>query len=251
LVKKNLLENNLSHMSTNDPEKQKEYYRRYKEKHGYDSVKRREKYLKLKESGKPLFNPETRAAWWEDNKASMAEKAKVKREAMDEKERKAQRAEWYLGRIDKNLEYAKNYRNKNRAKIREYERAFYATHPEARIAKSIRIRVWHSLNRGEKTARKSGKTFDLVGCSIDGLRSYLEARFKPGMTWENWGKGVGKWHIDHVKPLAGFDLTSVEQQKEAFHFTNLQPLWSEENWTKGDRDPSEVPSLYCYPQPCP
>ena len=55
------------------------------------------------------------------------------------------------------------------------------------------------------------------------------------MSWDNHGKGKGKWHIDHIRPCASFDLTDLEQQKECFNYSNLQPLWSEDNLIKGDR----------------
>lgn len=51
------------------------------------------------------------------------------------------------------------------------------------------------------------------------------------MTWENWN--VNGWHIDHIIPLVTFDLTDRKQFLEACHYTNLQPMWSEENWLKG------------------
>lgn len=72
----------------------------------------------------------------------------------------------------------------------------------------------------------------LVGCSLTELRSHLEKMFKRGMTWENYG--YRGWHIDHVQPLAKFDLRDPAQQQVAFHFTNLQPLWAKENLEKSD-----------------
>lgn len=63
------------------------------------------------------------------------------------------------------------------------------------------------------------------------LRAHLETRFLPGMTWENYGA----WHIDHVRPLASFDLTDRAQLLQACHYTNLQPLWARDNRSKGAR----------------
>jgi hypothetical protein len=57
-------------------------------------------------------------------------------------------------------------------------------------------------------------------------------RFRPGMTWENYGP---VWHVDHIKPCAKFDLTDPDQQRACFHFSNLQPLFADENLRKGGR----------------
>ena len=45
----------------------------------------------------------------------------------------------------------------------------------------------------------------------------------------SWG-----WHIDHIVSCWRFDLTDPEQQKQCFHFSNMQPLWREENMAKRD-----------------
>ena len=58
---------------------------------------------------------------------------------------------------------------------------------------------------------------------------YIEAQFKPGMTWERYGE----WHVDHIRPCASFDLTDPKQQKICFHYSNLQPLWAADNIKKG------------------
>ena len=80
-----------------------------------------------------------------------------------------------------------------------------------------------------KRNQKLGSTSELLGCSIQFLRGYLEAKFQDGMTWENHGL----WHIDHIKPLVSFDLSTLEGQKLACHYSNLQPLWALDNLKKG------------------
>jgi hypothetical protein len=67
-----------------------------------------------------------------------------------------------------------------------------------------------------------------LGMSIAEFRVYIAARFGPGMSWDNYGA----WHLDHVKPLAAFDLTDEAQARTACHYSNLQPLWALENQKK-------------------
>ena len=74
---------------------------------------------------------------------------------------------------------------------------------------------------------------ELIGCTIEEFWNHLEKHFKPGMTWENYGKAG--WEMDHIIPCANFDLIVPEQQKQCFHYTNLQPLWVHENMSKGKK----------------
>ena len=77
-------------------------------------------------------------------------------------------------------------------------------------------------------ARKCTRTLALVGCSTAALRAHLEAQFAQGMSWDNHGK----WHIDHIRPCASFNLQHASDQRACFHFTNLQPLWATDNLKK-------------------
>ena len=79
---------------------------------------------------------------------------------------------------------------------------------------------------------KAFKTIDLIGCNRHELRAHLERLFKPGMTWENYGR---IWHVDHKKPCSLFNLADVEEQRTCFHWSNLQPLFAAENISKGNR----------------
>lgn len=95
-----------------------------------------------------------------------------------------------------------------------------------KITENIRAAMHGALNRNTK----SGHTVELLGCSIEYLRHYLENQFTEGMAWNNYG--VHGWHIDHVIPLSYFDLTDPSQQRRAWHYTNLQPLWARDNLKK-------------------
>lgn len=79
-------------------------------------------------------------------------------------------------------------------------------------------------------AKKTDQTFKLLGCSFPSFMIYLESRFEPGMSWENYG--VKGWHIDHIMPCLMFDLSKPEHQKVCFHFSNMQPMWAHDNHAK-------------------
>jgi hypothetical protein len=87
--------------------------------------------------------------------------------------------------------------------------------------------------RALQSGRKTGHTEELLGCSIRDLREYLERQFLPDMTWDNYG--IHGWHIDHIIPLSYFDLSDSEQQRRAWHYTNLQPLWARDNIKKSNK----------------
>jgi len=119
--------------------------------------------------------------------------------------------------------YGKIWRRKNRLKLNEYYRNRTKNDLQYRLKKSLRARIRQSLNRYSQTKTISGKrTTNLLGCSIDEFKIYIEKLFTKGMSWNNYGE----WQIDHIKPCASFDLTDSEQQKECFHYNNLQPLWA-------------------------
>jgi hypothetical protein len=108
-----------------------------------------------------------------------------------------------------------------------------AEDPQFKMAVNLRGR----LGAAVKNNSKAGSAVRDLGCTILELRSYLESKFQLGMTWENWGKGKGKWNIDHIMPLAAFDLTNRQHAILACYYLNLQPLWFEENLTKHSKLP--------------
>lgn len=65
-----------------------------------------------------------------------------------------------------------------------------------------------------------------LGVEADVFRSHLEALFKDGMTWANYGI---LWQIGHRVPVRLFDCADPEQFKLCFHYKNLQPEIRGEN----------------------
>jgi len=160
------------------------------------------------------------------------------------KRKKEYDKEQYQKNKKKKLEYQKEYYQKNKKKVikivskwcqthkeerkiykREYARNKLKTDIEFKLKNYLRNRLYKAV----KNNQKSGSAVGDLGCPIPELKLYLEARFQPGMTWDNYGK----WHIDHIIPLASSNLQNGEEFLKACHYTNLQPLWAEENLKKG------------------
>lgn len=120
----------------------------------------------------------------------------------------------------------------NRAQ-REYLRRRKAKDPKWRAYITCRRRMWilfKSVGR-KKTLRSA----ELLGIDREGFFRHIESLFLPGMTWDNRGHGKGCWHIDHKIPCASFDMTDDAQAKACWNYTNLQPMWAEDNWEKSDK----------------
>jgi 5-methylcytosine-specific restriction endonuclease McrA len=99
--------------------------------------------------------------------------------------------------------------------------------PIGRLQNAIKASVYACLAKGGKRGKK---TFDILGYTPDELRDHLESRFTDGMSWENYGK----WHVDHIIPLAAHNFDSVDHIdfKRAWALSNMQPLWAADNLKK-------------------
>lgn len=116
-----------------------------------------------------------------------------------------------------------------RAYMKRYYEKRYSTDDSWRTQLVLRSRIKTAFRRSG--APKSVKTIELLGCTPDEAKRHIESQFRKGMTWDNYGE----WHIDHIVPVKHFDITKEEEQRKAFHYTNLQPLWAHENLHKQGR----------------
>ena len=124
----------------------------------------------------------------------------------------------------------------HREKRKDYNREYLNVYLKNKRATDVNYRLRHSLrnriNRVVKVKFKGGSAVKDIGCSLEQLRLHLEAQFSDVMSWDNYGK---VWSIDHIKPLAIFDLTLPKDCKTVMHYSNLQPLLVEENSRKAAR----------------
>lgn len=113
---------------------------------------------------------------------------------------------------------------------------------QRKIHKQLRMALWRSLKRAR--AGKIARTVVLLGMEMAEFMAYMEEKFLPGMSWDNYGE----WEIDHRRPVVSFDLTDPAQQAACFHYSNLQPLWRTDNRRKaakvaiGDHNATHIQS---------
>jgi len=141
--------------------------------------------------------------------------------------------EYYKNNKRRMNECSKIYRIKNKDDIKIYYNNKRYQNVEFRLSILFRNRVREAIKN--QRGMKAYKSMELLGCSVDECRKWLESKFISGMSWDNHGVGEGKWHIDHIIPCASFDLTKPEEQLKCFHYTNLQPLWQKDNLSKKDK----------------
>lgn len=160
--------------------------------------------------------------------------------------RKTERYKEYVKKRNKNKEFLEERRKKarkyyydNKENRLKYSKKYYTEYANERKKHDIQFKITcllrDRLSKAILNKSKTGSAIRDLGCSISEFKKHIESKFKPGMTWENHGE----WHIDHIIPLASFDLTDRKQVKKACNYKNLQPLWAEENLKKGASVPNE------------
>ena len=150
-------------------------------------------------------------------------KGKAWREDNPEKS-KRDKAKWRAENPEKVKKTNANWRAENPEKLKERRK---------KPKNKLRTAVSMAFNRIGQN--KPTNTLKLLGCTWEEAKAHMESLFLEGMTWENHGKGDGKWQIDHIRPVASFSGASEEELKQMNHISNLQPLWAIDNIKKGDK----------------
>jgi len=212
-------------------EKRKQYIRKYQQSDKFKKYQKEylKEYLKkpeVKERRKILEQSEARKQYQRDYQRNIYSKSEKRKQYV----RKYQKE--YLKRPD--------VVEKRRKFLRNWSRKKRATDVFHRLRSSLTARIWQALKR--KKGIKKAPLYSLIGCSKDQLIKHLESKFytnketNESMTWDNYGRGG--WEVDHKIPIDSFkdqDITSLETQKKIMHYTNLQPMWGNENRAKSNK----------------
>jgi hypothetical protein len=137
--------------------------------------------------------------------------------------------------------YQKSYYKENYQKIKEKNQSRKDEIKEYRKNYMIEKRKNNSLfnlkhNLGNMIYKslysqgysKKSRTYQILGCSFEEFKLYLESKFESWMDWRNKGLYNGTpnfgWDIDHIIPLSS--ATNEEEIIKLNHYSNLQPLCS-------------------------
>lgn len=129
----------------------------------------------------------------------------------------------------RSLEYYKNNTEKFKDYRAEYEKIRIKTDKIFLLRRRIKCNISGSIKR--QNHNKTSKTEDILGCSFEEFKKYIESKFELWMTWENYGLYNGElnygWDLDHIIPIAS--AKSEEDVIKLNHYTNFQPLCSKFN----------------------
>ena len=123
------------------------------------------------------------------------------------------------------------YRNKNKEKMALYRKDYMRNRRSIDPLLSLRDRIARGINKSlkKKGYTKTSMTYEILGCSYEEFKVYIESKFLEGMSWDN----RSEWHLDHIIPVS-YGLTE-EEILALNHHSNFQPLWAIDNLRKSNR----------------
>ena len=177
----------------------------------------------------------THARWYYKNHSENVQRQRERRYALPEQSR------------ERNLEKARQRAAEDRGRRTdaqkravvkyqtEYNRQRAARDPAFKVRNATRVRLNQAIRR-RSVHRPKHRTEAFLGCSWQAFLDHIESLFEPGMSWETWGRE--SWHIDHIVPLAAFDLSDLGECMVACNFRNHRPLWASKNLGKSSVMPA-------------
>ncbi len=129
-----------------------------------------------------------------------------------------------------NNEFFKTNYDELRKYHNDYRKQKRVSNPEFKLASNLRTRLSNAFKA--QNVSKNNKTFELLGCSQQFLRKWIEFQLSSDTKIENYGL---QFHLDHCLPVASFNLFNEDELRKCFNWINLRPIRPEENMSKGDK----------------
>lgn len=183
------------------------------------------------------------------NKIKVQEWRKKNKDKVKESKKKS-----YLNNKEKNLKYAKEYRDTNKIVLNKKNKIYSELNKDKRnnrdserkvndplfkLTCNLKCLIRSSLKQNGFT--KNTKTYNILGCTFSEFKEYIESKFESWMNWNNYGNpkdgeySLNKtWDFDHIIPLSS--ARTEDELLKLNHYTNLQPLCSYTNrWIKTNK----------------
>jgi hypothetical protein len=180
--------------------------------------------VKKKTSERKEKNREYYKEWREQNKDYLnqyhREYRKANRKKLNEYQRNRPIEKKRLQNTDKKRQKDKTRRQQEeyKSKRREYFKRKYREDEQYRLKKQLESKLRSLLLKNDETS----DSINLIGITIPEFKAYIESKFLPTMTSENYAE---EWEYDWVVPFHSFDLTIEEEVQRCMHYTNIQPLF--------------------------
>jgi hypothetical protein len=174
-----------------------------------------------------------------DGLTSSCKECKRKVDNKYSKNNKEKRKDYTDSKKEEKKAYDKKYREDNKERRKELSKRYLLKNRKPKKIKetnyvykfkvNVRNLIKNSFKRNGNNYKKRTSSEDILGCTIQEFKIYIENKFTDGMTFENHGE----WHLDHIVPLA---LAKTEDEVlKLNHYTNFQPLWAVDNLKKGSK----------------
>jgi hypothetical protein len=134
---------------------------------------------------------------------------------------------------ENNKEIYSNWNNENKEQINLKKRLNYSKRIKEdelyRLKMNLKALIRMSLKRN-----KTSNTNDIIGCSYNDFKTYIESKFESWMNWNNYGNSKNNklepnktWDLDHIIPISSGN--TKEDLIKLSHYSNFQPLCSYQN----------------------
>lgn len=149
--------------------------------------------------------------------------------------------EWRINNPQAFVNICKTYRKEHKEEIREKRKIKYNNTPNIQIVSKYRGELREYIFDNRMTEKRQKRIENIIGCSREQLRLWIEFNFKPGMNWENYNT---VWNLDHITPCSSFDLCDDVQLRECFNWKNTSPVYCKENLVKFNKTNPERKAFY-------